>query len=116
MSEKVPVEEFREREYWTCEEAARVLGRGDSYWRQRFDRGDVEGYRAEGTLRVRYISAASARAYLKGLCDLTAVKLQGEQRALTPEEQWRERGKYWRARSEELNRLEKMAEVGAETG
>lgn len=65
---KVPAADLRHREYWTPTQAARVLGRGKSFWRDAFDRGLIEGYTesANGSGRLyRYLSADSARALLR---------------------------------------------------
>lgn len=62
---RVSTDALAAREVWTPEQAARVLGRGASYWRERFDAGDVDGY-VEGKRQTRYLFAASARAYLQG--------------------------------------------------
>ena len=73
---KVSTAELRDREYWTPEQAARVLGRGADFWRQAFHRGDVDGYpvprkvRRKGELldgEAVHIFASSARAYLQRL-------------------------------------------------
>lgn len=67
-----------EREYLSVGQAARLFGHGPEFWRERFDAGDVQGYRY-GRRQDRHLSAASCRAYLAGLAapapervDLTA--------------------------------------------
>lgn len=54
------------REYWTCNEAARVLGRGHQFWARLFDDCQVAGYRT--ATGKRFIQANSARRYLDALC------------------------------------------------
>lgn len=85
---KVPIAELRDREYWTPEQTAKVLGRGKVFWCQLFDAGTIRGHRFGGKRTDdkpngvnRYIEAASARAYLNAL---TAARpqpvLTGKQR------------------------------------
>lgn len=63
--------ELQHREYWRLGETARVLGRTARYWAQRFEAGDVQGYRSE--TGQRWINADSAREYLRGLCESRPV-------------------------------------------
>lgn len=63
---KVATAELRDREYWTPEQAARVLGRGADFWRRAFDGNKVDGYATKTNQRTtRYILAESARGYLR---------------------------------------------------
>lgn len=62
---RIDIAELKEREYWTCGQAARVLGRSPGVWSALFDAGHVRGYRTEGGRRE--INADSARAYLESL-------------------------------------------------
>ena len=57
---KVPAGDLAVRPYLTPGQAARVLGRGASFWRRKFDAGTVQGYTTNGKPgRVnRYIEAA----------------------------------------------------------
>ena len=80
-----------EREYWTCPECAKVLGRSNEYWQAKFDDGTLTGYR-DGERNVRFIQAASARAYLESLCktrphapsvDVSMVKCRAARRRPT---------------------------------
>jgi len=70
------------REFWTPAQTAKVLGRGASYWRERYRMGHVEGYSEPGPIRTRmYINAASARAWLQMKCEARmdiAVKKSGK--------------------------------------
>lgn len=59
------------REYWTCTEAARVLGRGHQFWARLFDDCQVAGYRT--ATGKRFIQANSARRYLDALCSERVV-------------------------------------------
>lgn len=70
--------ELVHREYWTPDEAARVLGRSSGFWRNAFDTQLVTGYR-DGERGNRNIAAASARAYLHALCaPVVAVDVQAQ--------------------------------------
>lgn len=60
------VADLKEREYWSCGDAAKVLGRGANFWSDLFDARKVAGYRSEKG--KRFILASSARAYLDALC------------------------------------------------
>jgi hypothetical protein len=63
---RVPLAELRQREVWTCAEAARVLGRGAQWWAEQLDRGLVDGYR-DGANRKRYVFAAAAREHIRSV-------------------------------------------------
>lgn len=68
---RVPIDELKHREYWTPQEAARVLGRGRDFWAAAFDDPDtvVTGY-TENTNRrgpTRYLLAETCRAHLESL-------------------------------------------------
>ena len=72
------ISELKSREYWTPEEASRVLGRGRGFWRNAFDLARVQGYRCG---RARHLNAESARAYLQAL---TVKRAAGPRLILTP--------------------------------
>lgn len=66
---RLNLNELRGREFWTCSQAARVLGRNADWWRVAFDRGEVDGYVGGGKGNTaRHIKAASARALLDNFC------------------------------------------------
>ncbi len=90
---RIKTEELRHREFWTPQQAARVLGRGQSFWRLAFDQGLVDGYieGANGAGRqYRYLRADSARALLEHRITQRATKsapdLMAEFRARLKEE------------------------------
>lgn len=61
--------DLRLREFWTCSQTARVLGRNADWWRIAFDKGEVDGYVGGGKGNTaRHIKAASARALLDNFC------------------------------------------------
>lgn len=65
---KVTTEDLVYREYWTPQQTARVLGRGQAFWRLAFDQGLIDGYveNLNGAGRkYRYLRADSARALLE---------------------------------------------------
>lgn len=76
MRTRIDTAELRNREYWTAEHAARVLGRGADFWRAAFDRGDVTGYSQPhfSGANARYMQAASCRDYLKRLAENPPVR------------------------------------------
>lgn len=83
-----------EREYLSVGQAARIFGHGAEFWRERFDAGDVEGYR-HGTRRDRKLRVDSIRAYLAAL---EAADQPAEQRGV-----WlglRERMRRWAEKRE----------------
>jgi len=65
---RIATEDLAHREYWTPQQAARVLGRGQAFWRLAFDQGLIDGYvenlNAAGR-QYRYLRADSARALLE---------------------------------------------------
>ena len=72
---KVETADLAAREYWTPEQAARILGRGAQFWRRLYDAGTVRGYDVAGERRKqRYLLAASARAHLAGLTGLAETR------------------------------------------
>ena len=66
MGSPVTSETIAAREYWSCGDAAKILGRGAHFWASLFDAGRVAGYRTEKG--KRFILASSARDYLRALC------------------------------------------------
>ena len=86
------------REYWTCNEAARVLGRGHQFWARVFDDCQVAGYKT--ATGKRFIQANSARRYLDALCAERVVLEEPSPAALWSEHQ-RQRAAAWRARKAE---------------
>ena len=66
---RLKIDELIRREFWTCSQAARVLGRNADWWKARFDEGAVEGYTGGGKGGMaRHIKAESARALLHNYC------------------------------------------------
>lgn len=80
---KVETADLAAREYWTPEQAARILGRGAQFWRRLYDAGTVTGYDVTGEKRKqRYLLAASARAHLAGLTQARRPAQSGRERYL----------------------------------
>lgn len=75
MGQPVSLQTLAIREYWSCGDAAKVLGRSVYFWSRLFDEGKLVGYRTDkGT---RFFQSASARAYLAALCELHNAVAQG---------------------------------------
>lgn len=57
------------REYWTPQQAALVLGRGRDFWIERYRNGNVRGYENKTPTgkRFTYLRADSCRDYLTNL-------------------------------------------------
>ena len=67
------VEDLKHREYLTPNEAARVFGRTDDFYRGLYRESRITGYghtthRGSMSLTILYLNTESIRAYLASLC------------------------------------------------